>query len=105
MANEYILLWQVVLYYFFLMNQNITSPKSPHTSITSMGLLLRNLVKYNVAAKSAMLMAKLTALSVGDPKFSLFISSTAAAAISPTIVGRKPAKMSFTIFESLWLMR
>ena len=52
-----------------------------------------------------MLMAKLTALSVGDPKFSLFISSTAAAAISPTIVGRKPAKMSFTIFESLWLMR
>ena len=45
MANEYILLWQVVLYYFFLMNQNITSPNSPHTSITSMGLLLRNLVK------------------------------------------------------------
>ena len=56
-------------------------------------------------SKSAMLMAKLTALSVGEPKFSLFISSTAAAAISPTIVGRKPLKMSFTIFESLWLMR
>ena len=45
MANEYILLCQVLLYYFFLMNQNITSPNSPHTSITSIGLVLRNFVK------------------------------------------------------------
>ena len=41
----------------------------------------------------------------GEPKFSLFIRSTAAAAIKPMMAGRNPLNMFCTSLEFLWLMR
>ena len=43
--------------------------------------------------------------SLGEPKFSLFINRTAAAAIKPMMAGRKPLKMSCTVLEFLWLTK
>ena len=44
-------------------------------------------------------------LSTGEPKFSLFINNTAAAAIRPMMAGRRPLNMFCTSFESLWLIK
>lgn len=69
------------------------------------GLTLYRLVTRNAIVKIKMLTIKVNRLSCGAPKFSLFINSKAAAAISPTIVGRRAAKIFLTIGEFLCIMR
>ena len=81
------------------------SPSKPKTNITMIGLAFLNLRVQNAVRKKAMLRMKEGRLSEGEPKFSLFISRTAAEAISPMMVGRRSANMLFTSLLSLWVSR
>lgn len=83
----------------------MNSPMIPQIKSSRIGFVFLYLVRKKAARKSITLKINVTGFSVGDPKFSLFIRSTAAAAIKPMMAGRRPAKMSFTIFESLWVIR
>ena len=71
------------------------SPSKPKTNITMIGLAFLNLTVQNAVRKKAMLRMKKGRLSEGDPKFSFFMSRTAAEAINPMMVGRRSANMLF----------
>lgn len=85
--------------------QNITSPANPHIMIMSIGWILYSLVPMNANRNIIMLDMNRNVLSVGEPKFSGVASSSAAAAMSPTIAGRSPLNMLVTNVALLCLMR
>lgn len=85
--------------------QNITSPANPHIMIMSIGWILYSLVPINANRNIIMLDMNRNVLSVGEPKFSGVASSSAAAAMSPTIAGRSPLNMLVTNVALLCLMR
>ena len=85
--------------------QNITSPANPHIMIMSIGWILYSLVPMNAYRNIIMLDLIRNVLSVGEPKFSGVASSSAAAAMSPTIAGRSPLNMLVTNVALLCLMR
>ena len=79
----------------------MSNPMMPQAKSSMIGFAFLALVRKKAARKSTTLTPKVNGSSVGEPKFSLFIKSTAAAAISPMMAGRKPEKISFTNLESL----
>lgn len=85
--------------------QNITSPANPHIMIMSIGWILYSRVPINANRNIIMLDMNRNVLSVGEPKFSGVASSSAAAAMSPTIAGRSPLNMLVTNVALLCLMR
>ena len=85
--------------------QNITSPANPHIMIMSIGWILYSRVPMNANRNIIMLDMNRNVLSVGEPKFSGVASSSAAAAMSPTIAGRSPLNMLVTNVALLCLMR
>lgn len=85
--------------------QNITSPANPHIMIMSIGWILYSRVPMNANRNIIILDMNRNVLSVGEPKFSGVASSSAAAAMSPTIAGRSPLNMLVTNVALLCLMR
>lgn len=85
--------------------QNMSSPANPHIMIMSIGWILYSLVPMNANRNIIMLDMNRNVLSVGEPKFSGVASSSAAAAMSPTIAGRSPLNMLVTNVALLCLMR
>ena len=72
-------------------------PAAPANRMMRMGLSLKTFTPKNAAMKSRMLMVNCRGEVSQWPKFSLFISSRAAAANSPTTAGRSPLKMAVTV--------
>lgn len=85
--------------------QNMSSPANPHIMIMSIGWILYSRVPMNANRNIIMLDMNRNVLSVGEPKFSGVASSSAAAAMSPTIAGRSPLNMLVTNVALLCLMR
>ena len=65
------------------------------------GFAFLTLVAKKAAAKMMILKPKIYGVFDGEPKLSGVISKSAAAAMSPTMVGRSVLKTSFTSCESL----
>lgn len=82
----------------------MSSPANPHIMIMSIGWILYSRVPMNANRNIIMLDMNRNVLSVGEPKFSGVASSSAAAAMSPTIAGRSPLNMLVTNVALLCLM-
>ena len=87
---------EILKRFFVVHGQYIKNPATPASTINNMAFTLKKKLAASTAPKMSRLTTNCRVSPVGEPKFSVFISTRAAEAMSPMTAGRNPANVSVT---------